>query len=374
MILAACAAYAEDLYFVFNEKFLFDDNIYLTKNNKKASLISTSRLGLNIQSSIAQTSLDFTAGALIAYNYYFTDAARNSYINSLMFLAIKNESINADNTFRYTSDTPDSSFMERVKRISNSTKFYFKTSRCNLLSFGAGFSNIVDDYLDVNYEDLSRNRINAIADAHYEIFTRADIYLEYTASYIEYVSNKGNNSFGNSIGFGIKGEITPAITANVKLSFNNRNYSKRRILSVIGAASDHYSIFGYEALLKWEPQYNTSFILSGHRKLEETMYYLDRYYISTLGSLCAKRKIYAIVSVSLLFSYEELSYTQSSFSSSYGAKRTDNILRISPGAEIEAGSDSTVAIWYSYNNKSSDKSEVFEFVDSIIGIDFRIKF
>ncbi|MDR2192102.1 MAG: outer membrane beta-barrel protein [Endomicrobium sp.] len=376
LVLSVCAVYAGDLDFVFNEKFYFDDNIYLTDKNKESSLISTTRLGVDFKSNIPQTALDFNVGALLGYNYYFTDPSVNSFFDALVNAAVKNDNLNVENIFRYTEDPADSSITERIARISNFTKVYFQTARYNLLSFGIGAINNYDDYLDDKYEALSRNRISLIADVYYEIFSRADIYLDYTASYTQYASNEENDSFGNSVGVGIKGDLTPRIKANVKLSFDNRNYSKNRIISQ-GDANNHFGIFGYEASLKWEPINSASFVLSGHRKAEETQYYLDRYYISTLASLYAKQTIYDVISGSLLFSYEELSYSQNSYSSSYGAKRTDNILKIRPAVEIETGDGASVVVWYSYADKTSDKSyngESFEYADNVIGADFKIKF
>jgi hypothetical protein len=373
LALASCVVYAGDLDFVFNEKILFDDNIYLTKRNKESSLISATRFGFNFKSSVPQTSLDFTAGALIGYNYYFTDPSVNSYFDALIDLGMKNENLSVENTFLYTADPADSSLTERIGRINDRTKLYFQTARYNLLSFGLGFVNNYDYYLDSDYDVLSRNRINLIADVYYEIFSRADIYLDYTASYTQYTYNDDNDSFGNSAGIGIKGEVTAAISADVRLSFDNRNYSNGRALS-IGKADDHFGIFGYEASVKWKPLVNTSFVLSGHRRAEETLYNLDRYYISTLGAFYAKQKVYDTLSCSLLFSYEELSYSQSSYSSSYGSKRTDNIFKLRPAVEIETGNGSSVIVWYSYSDKTSDKSEIFEYTDNVIGADFRIKF
>jgi len=367
LVLASCVAYAGDLNFVFNEKLFFDDNIYLTKKDKESSLISTSRLGLEFKSSIPQTTLDFTAGALVGYNYYFTDPSVNSYFDAIVDLCAKNENLSVENTFRYTEDPADSSIMERVARINNFTKIYFQTARYNLLSFGIGLANIYDNYMDSIYEALTRNRINFIADVYYEIFPRTDIYADYTGSYTKYTTNEENDSFGNSIGLGVKGELASNITANVKLCFDNRNYFNDRIVPLMGKSDNDFGIFGFEASVKWDPLNSTSLILSGHRRAEETLYYLDRFYISTLASLYAKQKFYDMVSGSLLFSYEELGYTQ-------GEKRTDNIFKIRPAVEIETGSGASVMIWYSYADKTSDKSELFEYTDNVIGADFKIKF
>ena len=366
LVLASCVVYAGDFSFVFNEKLFFDDNIYLTKNNKDSSLISATRLGVDFKSAIPQTTLDFNAGALLGYNYYFTDPSVNSCFDVLVNLGAKNENLNVENTFRYTEDPAESAFTERVARINNLTKIYFQTARYNLLSFGVGLVNSLDNYLDSYYDEvLSRNRLNFIANIYYEVFPRTDIYFDYTGSYTQYTTNEENNSFGSSIGLGVKGELASNMTANIKLCFDNRSYSNNRLFA--GKESEEtFGIFGYEALVKWEPLHNTSVVLSGHRRAEETQYELDRYYISTLFALQLKQKFYDTVGGSLLFSYEGLSYDQS--------ERADNILKIRPAIEIETGNGAAVVIWYSYSDKTSDKSEVFEYSNNVIGADFRIKF
>ncbi|MCL2390493.1 MAG: outer membrane beta-barrel protein [Endomicrobia bacterium] len=369
--LSVTVSFAGDLSFVFTERVSYDDNIYFTNEDTESSMISTTKLGLNYESLIPSTNISLKAGILGGYNYYMTDPSVNSYFDALVYVSGEHDYFNVSNTFLFTSDPANSALTERAERINNTTDLYFISSRDKDFAIGIGGKNTYDSYIKEEFDYLSRNRIDALVDLFYTVMPKTRLFVNYTHSIIDYSKNEANNSSGDSIGLGIKGDLSERITALAKVSYDMRDYANDKVDSLGNVAENETSLVGYLVSVKWDPTYSTSLTLSGNRAAQETLYDLNRYYISTSVSLYASQKIYDKYSASVLGSYEDMAYPIEIAGSD--VLRNDEFLRVRPAVEMEIFENGKIAVFYEYSTRTSN-IEVFEYVNNSTGIEFKFAF
>ena len=70
VMLPVMAAAQKPLTFTASENVTYDDNIYLTKDDTKGSVISTTRVGAQYAANIPGSGLELSANALVGYNAY----------------------------------------------------------------------------------------------------------------------------------------------------------------------------------------------------------------------------------------------------------------------------------------------------------------
>lgn len=184
-----------------------------------------------------------------------------------------------------------------------------------MLSIGVVISDVVDHYLKSEEDLLSRNRLNSGLQFFYNISPKTSIFVEDIISFTNYEKSDTNNSTENSLALGVDGKVTAKLSGNVKFSYDKRDYVKNNVESA--------NLFGYVAQLVYEPTQMTSVTIVGKRKMEETTYDQNRYYIATGGNLLITEQLFRKLDTSLMLSYENMRYP-------YGLKREDNFYRIRP--------------------------------------------
>ena len=365
MFLVASVAYADKpLQFIFSEDVSYDDNIYSTKDDKKSSAISSSQLFAKYSSNIPNSGLKIGANANIGYNAYSEEPAKNDYMNAGAGFNIGNSKFSLDEKFLYTADPATSELTERAKRINNIASFRFKTSLEKMFSIGFVVSDIFDKYIDDEYKSLNRNRINAGAQLYYNVSPKTSFYFAYLFSNIKYEDNENYDSNGNSFSLGVNGNVTKKIKGTAQVSYDTRSYDK----DIEGMDSD-FGIFGYLLSLTYEPTTKDSILLKGERKMEESTFANNRYYISTEVGLEYKHKIQQKWTLGLLASYENIGYPETVD----GLNRTDDLIKVKPSIEYKFKDYLFAGVWYQFKNKASNY-DVVEYSDNKVGIQMKLCF
>ncbi|MBQ2219207.1 MAG: outer membrane beta-barrel protein, partial [Elusimicrobia bacterium] len=304
MFFSVSVIYADKpLKFIFSEDIGYDDNIYLSSEDKTGSAVSSTQLFAEYLVNIPNTGLKFGANANVGYNAYLESPAKNDYMNAGAGLNIGNRFFSVEEEFLYTADPATSELTDRAKRINNYASFKIKTSSEKMFSIGFLVSDILDKYIDDQYENLNRNRINIGAQAYYNLSSRTSFYIGYLFSNINYEDNEYSNSIGNSFILGVNGTVAQKIKGSAQISYDMRNYDKE----VDGLEKDA-DIFGYLLSLTYEPTNRSSIVLSGERKIEESVFTNNRYYISTEVGIEYKQKIFQKWEAGLFVSYENIDY------------------------------------------------------------------
>lgn len=345
VLMAWPAAAQTPVKFTVTEDVSYDDNIYLTKDNTKDSLISTTRVGAAYASNIPGSGLELSANALAGYNAYTEDSSKNNYWDAAGNVQLKNDWLKVGDRFIYTSDQANSELTDRAKRIQNVGYLALKTSSEKTFGVGLTIDDIFDRYMAAEWSYLNRNRLNLGAQVYYNVSPKTNFFAEYVYSDISYRDNKLNESTGNSIGLGVNGQLAPKVTGTAKITYDMRDYDN----SVAGA--DNYNaMLGYYASLEWTPTEQNVIRLSGARKMEETLYGNNRYFADTLVSLYGSQKIYDKWTAALTLSWENMDYAHNY----NGNKRNDDLYTIRPSVDYQFKEWLTAGVWYQFRNRNSN--------------------
>ena len=365
MFFSVSVIYADKpLKFIFSEDIGYDDNIYLSNEDKTGSAVSSTQLFAEYLVNIPNTGLKFGANANVGYNAYLESPAKNDYMNAGAGLNIGNRFFSVEEEFLYTADPATSELTDRAKRINNYASFKIKTSSEKMFSIGFLVSDILDKYIDDQYENLNRNRINIGAQAYYNLSSRTSFYIGYLFSNINYEDNEYSNSIGNSFMLGVNGTVAQKIKGSAQISYDMRNYDKK----VDGLEKDA-DIFGYLLSLTYEPTNRSSIILSGERKIEESVFTNNRYYISTEVGIEYKQKIFQKWEAELFVSYENIDYP----GKIDGVNRYDDLINVKPSIEYQFKEYLFASLWYQFRNRTSNCS-MAEYTNNKVGIQVKLCF
>ena len=364
-VLSISAAYAKGNFkFAVSEDISYDDNIYLTKDDKKSSLISSTQLFADYLSTFPGTALKFGANANVGYNAYTEEAAKNDYVNAGLGLNLGNKIFSIDENFLYTADPATSELTDRAKRINNTAAFRLKTSTEKMFSLGFIVSDIYDKYIDDDYSDLNKNRINAGLQVHYNLSPKTSVYVGYLFSKITYEKTDINDSTGNSINLGVTGNITAKVKGTAQVSYDMRDYDKEK-----EGADNNPGIMGYLLSLTYDPTFRDTISLTGERKMEESSYANNRYYISTEVGVDYKHEFNSKWSAGIFAAYENMAYPRSVDS----VKRADDFVKVRPSIGYKFKDNLFASVWYQLKNKTSN-CEFAEYTDNKVGVQVKYCF
>ncbi len=363
----AVSVYADSPFkFAVSEDISYDDNIYLTKNDTKSSIISSTQLFAEYLNNIPNSGLKFGAKANIGYNAYSEAAAKNDYMNAGVGVNLSNSKFFLDENFLFTADPATSELTERAKRINNIASFRFKTSLEKMFSIGFLVSDIYDNYVDDDFSALNKNRVNFGVQAYYNLSTKTSFYLGYLLSRIDYEKESVRESFGNSISLGVNGKIAKKIKGTAQISYDTRSYDKE-----VEHADRNTSLFGYLLALTYEPTIRNSIELSGERKMEESTFANNRYYVSTEIAAKYKQKIYTKWTAGILVAYENMAYPETVDDTN----RVDNLIKVRPSIEYKFKDNLFATLWYQLRNKTSNyDSDNVEYLDNKVGAQIKFCF
>ncbi len=371
--LCAIGAFAQKpLNFYASQEAGFDDNIYLTKEDTKSSAVSNTTVGVDYSSNIPGTGLDLALNGKGSYLAYTEDSGKNNYFEGLASASLGNSVFNISDTFLYTSDPANSELTDRAKRIRNAADILVKTSANKPLGIGFFGGDVLDKYLDDEFDSLSRNAVNGGVRLYYNISPKTNIFAEYNYTVTDYETQAASNrnSSTNGFGLGVNGQLSSKVTGSAKVTLDKRSYDKD-----IASTENNPSVAGYNLMLTWQPSIQNAVTLAGERKMEETIFGNNRYYITTGVSLTFMQKIFDKLDASLTAGYENMAYQEknpSSWTYYPSQKRTDNIFKIRPALDYKFQQWLSAGVWYQYKSRSSDQD--FDYDSNKAGAYLKVMF
>ncbi len=338
----------QPLRFVASEEVSYNDNIYLTANDEKDSVISSTRVGANYQTNIPGSGLGLAATGLVGYNVYTEKPSKNNYWDVLADVKLSNDTFKVGDKFIYTSDPANNALTDRAKRLQNNGYLSWQSSKEKTLGIGFNVSDIYDYYIDKDWDALNRNRFNAGAQLNYNVSSKTNFFAEYVFSDITYNTNKVNNSNGNTFGLGVNGQLAPKVTGTAKATYAMREYEHDK------AGADNYAdLAGYYLEVEWKPTNNDVLRLSGERRMEETTYVANRYYVDTAISLYAGHKFLKKWTASVTFTYDNMAYPKAVVA---GAdKRKDDLYSVRPELDYQFKDWLSAGVWYNFSTRRSNE-------------------
>lgn len=350
VMLPVVAAAQKPLTFTASENVTYDDNIYLTKDDTKGSVISTTRVGAQYAANIPGSGLELSANALVGYNAYTEKPSTNNYWDTLAGVQLQNDYMKLGDRFIYTSDPANSALTDRAKRVQNVGYLALKTSTEKTFGLGITAEDIFDRYMKSAWDSLNRNRVNLGAQAFYNVSPKTNFFVEYVYSDIHYADNDVNNSTGGSVGLGVNGQLASKVTGTAKVTYDMRDYKND-----LAGAKNYNDMVGYLAALEWQPTEQNVIKLSGQRQMEETTAYVgnpNRYFADTLVSLYGSQKIYDKWTASLTLSWENMNYSREY---SDGTKRNDDLWSVRPALDYQFEKWLSAGVWYQFRTRDSNE-------------------
>lgn len=345
LFLGISSSYGKPLTFKISEDVSYDDNIYLTDNDERDSFIRSTQVMARYKNKIPESSINIDANANLGYNSYSEDSTINNYVNAGVGLKLNNKNFDFRENFIYTSDPANLSLRLRSRRVNNDIYLGYSSNKEKRLGYGLFIQDILDNYIEHIFKYLSRNRINLGFKLFYNFTSKKSAYLGYQYSNISYLENDYSNSNGNSIFLGITGEITPKTKGTVQLSYDDRHYNKNNKDSISNG-----NVIGYLVNVTYKPYYSTTLSLDGNRKMEESSFGKNRYYISTSVYLTVKQMLFKKFMFRTSVGYENMEYPIAVNNS----HRTDDYFTIIPGIDYDFEKYFSVGLWYQYRNKNSN--------------------
>ncbi len=351
---------ASDLKFIAFEELSYDDNIYLTNDNRVGSAISSTKLGALYDLTVPNSSLKGKFSAIGGYNAYQKHNHKNGFWDALVNADFGNDLFKVGDTFLLTSDPANLEITVRDQRINNKAYISYKTSTKNKLSIGFKASDEYEKYTSGGVMTaLDRNRVNAGVGIYYNVSEKTSLLAEYTYTALAYDSNHENNSTGGIAALGIEGKLASKVTGEAKATYNYRNYSHDK------AGCDNYGdLFGYNVSITWEPTTKNLLRLSGTRDFEEILYPNNRYFVSTGVNLYGAQKIKDKFTVGLTLGYDNLSYPKDDGT---GVKRSDDVYTVRPELNYQFKEWLSAGVWYQYRRRASNSGAINRYYNNRVG-------
>ena len=357
----ALVANASDLKFMAMEDLSYDDNIYLTNDNRVGSAISSTKVGALYNLTVPNSSLEGKFVAIGGYNAFQKHNHKNGFWDALVDAEFGNKLFKVGNIFLLTSDPANSELTERRQRINNNVYASYRTSAYKKLSLGLKVSDEINKYTagGTIARNLDRNRVNIGAGVYYNVSEKTNLLAEYTFTSLAYNSNHANNSTGGMLALGAEGKIAPKVTGEAKLTYNYRNYSHDK-----DGCDNYGNLIGYNVSLTWEPTSQNLLRLSGTRDFEETVYTNNRYFVSTGIKLYGSQKILDKFTAGLTLGYENLSYPKAN---GEGIKRSDDVYTIRPELNYQFKEWLSAGVWYQHRRRTSDAGAINRYFNNRVG-------
>lgn len=357
LVFAACVALpamaAGSVHFMASEDISYDDNIYLTKDDEKDSVISSTHVGAEYKAPVPGTGLQMAATGVVGYNAYTEKPSKNNYWDALANIGLSNDMFTIGDKFLYTSDPANNAETERAKRLQNDASIAWKSSQDNMFGLGITLGDIYNYYIDKDWERLNRNRFNAGVQFDYNMSSKTNLFVEYMFSDITYNTNKVNNSNGHMFGLGINGQLAPKVSGTAKATYALRDYEH----DIVGA-DNHNGLFGYYAAVEYKPTSNDIVRLSGERSMEETTfgtaYGYNRYYVDTNVSLYGAHKFMNKWTAALTLAYDNMAYPKAIAAGT--DKRKDDYFSVRPEVSYQFKDWLSAGVWYSFTTRRSNMS------------------
>ena len=348
-LIALPAMAAKPLTFVVSEDVSYDDNIYLSRYDKKDAGISTTRVGANYNTTIPNSALKFNANALVGYNAYTRKHDINNYWDALGGVELSNKQFKIGDKILYTSEYANEDLDVKrsdTKRLQNDAYISYVTSTEKMFGVGVFAQDIYKHYFEEAMKPLTRNRLNLGAQLYYNLSPKTNFFVEYMFSDIDYKEDllKINESETHSVGLGVKGQVAPKVTGIAKVTYDMRKYNEKD-----AEGEDEKNLVGYLLSLEWNPTTTNTIRLTGERDLKETMYGNNRYFKDTTLSLYADQKIGNRLTAHVTLIWDQMHYDK--YVS--GAKRADDVFLVRPGVDYKFKDWLTAGVWYQFRARHS---------------------
>lgn len=218
----------------------FDSNIYLAHRGEHADTINiiNPSIGFVLPMRDSRLSMEYD----VAFNYFYHFPVNNHVdhrVNTLAEINLTNYKITLSDLYRRFKDRTGTEDVNRTKRQINAFTAGIETKELNRLFFGFNYTNNLQGYLstdpilaNLNYKDKSYMEHIFDIVANYRLYSKTYLTWDNDYGLIHYYKNNiPPDSYYIESLFGVRGELTNKIAANVKFGGRYQQYESSPLLS-----------------------------------------------------------------------------------------------------------------------------------------------
>ena len=330
-------------YVIFDGR--YDDNIYLTPDNKKDDWITTVTPGVDLRRTAGRHIFELGCSAELLKYWDNPDDSTQHYNLSLLgdlnfpggkFFTIRDK-------FKKTTDPATSEITDPEDRTRNDLSFV-AGHKGERISFDMGYENIRDDYKELDtldkYEDIYT------ITGYYLFLPKTSFLLEYNRGFVTYDEERNDADY-HEANIGIKGQWSPKMTGLFKIGQQRREYAGgddfRGSVTFLGA--------------QWTPLERTSLNITGRWGVDESTSDVNNYYRTSSLGLKLVQGIGEKWSLSLSGSHKFNKYPEEQTTTTNTGKRRDSLWTAGIAGTYSIRKWLSLKIGYQYKNRESNFNE-----------------
>lgn len=352
--------------------FSYDSNIYLTKDDVTGSLITMLTPGVSLSLPVRNNEFKFNYFAEVI-GYKENPSGNNAVHHNADFSGeLKSPtglSFGLKDSFRHTTDPATSDFPERVPRNYNALTATVGYQLSDRVSASLSYTDRFNIYLPGRYDrDLSRREGDASLEGRYGISPKTSVLLGLGMGTVDYIA-AGNpkDSRYTEVFAGIRGQLTPKTTGEVRVGSRNRTYNNE----ALSGSDDTTGVAGLSTVTRFSPRADLT--LGVNRNLVESTFIGNPHYTATLLSFRYNQKVLSHWTGMLTATYEDDRYPNAVLSGSSLKKRGDTNILAGVGASYSLYEWLSFSGAYTLRTRDSNFN-AYDYTDGIFSLNTKVMF
>ncbi len=350
---------------------VFEDNIFLTRDNEKSDFITIVSPGVLIEPNLGKHELVMNLYSdLKFFNEYHSQNSYNHTANTALQLNFNKFRINLDNRYRYFSERSGAEDINRVPRLQDhaslGTTFEFnKLDLTFRYLYRYEFYRTVDSIgsfggEDLTYKDLNRHEDTGEIEFAFKLWPKTALLLSGNYGVIEHKTGKKPDSDYFDILVGARGEPTAKSVVEAKIGYRSQDYEE--------------NIEGFDSLVfygsiveNFTPQ--DALRLDFVRTTNDTIFTDNAYYEITFGGLGFDHNFTERLLGGLKFSYQLDAYPIATTNTDTGTieEREDDIFKAGLRFEYELAAGPILQLKYEYTQRDSNFN-AYDYTNNLVSI------
>lgn len=325
----------------------FDDNIFLTSNNKKSDYINeiNPQLFMDLPFGIDerhnfQVLYDAKLGSYLDHpNQNYQDQEATGLLNFKLpfgYFALRN-------FFNKTSDRGGTEFTNLIRRTDNQADALFGIE-FNKLAEEFNYTHFTRHFNSLDYQGYNYREDVGTSTTYYQLFPKTRALFEYNYGKIDYTTDNSRDGYFNQYRLGLKGDLTGKTIGIVKVGYQDRKYETD--------TQQGWNHFVAEIGLLSQISDRTQLKLRFMDTAIESVYENNNYYNNNSLTIELNQGITSRFSLNALFGVDRNLYPE--VGTTVDKKRKDTILTAGLGLEYQAKDWVKAGLSYQYKEDLSN--------------------
>jgi polysaccharide biosynthesis protein VpsM len=355
---------------------MYDDNIYLSKDDKKEDWITIIEPMVALKAPLGDNL--FTAEYKFSeylYAKYDKESHPDHLAKGSLEINMTDYQLRFDEKYQRFTNRASMENSTRVRQQVNTARAGFSTIEYNKFGFDVGYTNKIEDYLsdqiiisNMKYKD--KDRMSHIVDLQllYKAAPKTTLIAQTDLGWIDYDSKLNPDSFYVEPLLGVRGEITNKVTAELRAGYRHQEYDKSELVR-----NKDFGSFVARGGVRFQPTKDDMISADIERSSYESTYKDINYYTGTAGILAYEHKFSDKLSMTPYGTYAYHQYPEDTTEDSTTKKRTDKLY--GAGIALRYILQDWLAFETRYDYKEKDSNfKKFAYKDNTVSVSATIGF